>query len=210
MAMGRATGVSASCWRTPVSRRGDQVLGRSRIAVLVLAGLLALTHPQAAWAALSASVADLNLPPLTYSHAAQTVNGSLTLTATDTGSGGLLGDTNAGWNVTLQASDFAYSGTNNGISIPAANLAITTAHAPTRVSGQGIDTNGGPRTTNQIGSLDTPRKTLQASGPSGVVVKTYYGIGTYRQVVDVTLVVPARARAGTYSAKLTVTMSAGP
>ena len=181
-----------------------------RSAFVGLAAAVALVAPPPVWAALSGSVADLTFPALSYSHASRTVNGSLALTATDTGSGGLLGDTNAGWNVTLQASDFAYSGPNNGTAIPAANLAIITAYAPTRVSGQQISATGGPRTTNQTGSLDTPRKTLQADGPSGLLVKTYYGIGTYRQVLDMSLAVPARARAGTYTATLTVTMSAGP
>lgn len=146
-------------------------------------------------------------PPLSYSHGTQTVTGSLTLDATDTGS--LIG-TNAGWNVTLQSSAFTYSGANSGTPIPAVNLAITTSHPPTRLAGQEIDSSGGPRTTNVTGTLDVARKTLQADGPSGVLVRTHYGIGTYRQIVDVTLAVPAQSRAGTYTSTLTVTMSAGP
>jgi hypothetical protein len=173
-----------------------------------LALLLALGTPPSVLAALSASVDDLSLASGPYSHQDRVVTGSLGLTATDTGT--LVGTTNAGWNVTIQSSSFAYSGPNNGTPIPAANLAITAAHPPTRVSGQAISPTGGPRTTNVTGSLATPRKTLQADGPSGLITLTYYGIGTYRQMVDVSLLVPGRTRAGTYTATLVVTISQGP
>jgi hypothetical protein len=143
---------------------------------------------------------------VTYSHANQTTSTSLTLTATDTGQC-LIVCTNQGWNVTLLASAFAYSGTNNGTPIPAANLAITNAHPPT---GDAIDATHGPRTTNVTGALNVSRKTLQADGPTGTLIKTYYGIGTYQQAIDVNLVVPGLTRAGTYTTTLTVTISAGP
>ena len=180
------------------------------LSLLLLTPVMSLCAPASVWAALSASVADMAFPALSYSHGAQSVTGSLTLDATDTGSGGLLGTTNAGWNVTIQSSALAYSGPNAGTAIPAANLAITAAHPPTWLSGQQISPSGGPRTTNVTGSLDVARKTLQADGPSGVLVRTYYGIGTYRQIIDVSLSVPGQSRAGTYTSTLTVTMSAGP
>lgn len=173
------------------------------------AAAIVASGPLAALGALSASVADATFGPIAYSHAPQVQTGTLTLTATDTGTGGL-GLTNAGWNVTLLSSAFSYSGPNAGTPIPAANLSITTAQPPTQISGQAISPVGGPRTTNVTGALNVARKTLQADGPTGFIILTYYGIGTYSQVIDVSLLVPGQSRAGTYTATLTVTMSAGP
>jgi hypothetical protein len=175
---------------------------RRRFLGVALAAILALATPLTAWAALSASVANASLPATPYSHTNRTTSGSLTLTATDTGNCILFICTNDGWNVTLLASSFAYSGPNGGTAIPAANLSITNARAPTRVSGDQIDATGGPRTTNVTGALNTARKTLQADQG--------FGIGTYQQVIDVNLVVPGGSRAGTYTTTLTVTISAGP
>lgn len=185
--------------------------GHRALRMVALVALAALTLPAPALAALTASVADLSLAAVPYSHADQATSGSLTLTAEDTGTCVvLLGCSNDGWNVTVLASDFAYSGPNNGSPIPAANLVITTAHAPTHVSGDPINPTGGPRTTNVTGALNVSRKTLQADGPSGTLVTTYYGIGRYQQAIDVALTVPGRSRAGTYTTTLTVTMAAGP
>lgn len=179
---------------------------RSALFMVILAALVGLGAPVRAWAALTASTANLTLASIGYSHVDQTSLGSLTLEARDTGTTTCIlficSTTNDGWNVTLQASNFAYTGTNNGAAIPAANLAVTQAHPPTRVSGDAISGTGGPRTTNVTGSLDTPRKTLQADDG--------FGIGTYRQVIDVSLLVPGQARAGTYTTTLTVTISSGP
>jgi len=165
--------------------------------------------PLTALAGLSASTADLTFGQLAYSHVQLVNTGTLTLTATDTGTEGL-GVTNAGWNVTLLASDFAYSGPYNGKPIPAANLVIVSAHPPTPVSGQPISPTGGPRTTGASGALNVARKTLQADGPSGVLTLTYYGIGVYLQAIDLSLTVPGQAAAGTYTSTLIVTMTAGP
>jgi hypothetical protein len=181
-----------------------------RLLMVGVTALFAVATPLTAWAALSASVANGSFPAVTYSHTNQTTSTSITLTATDTGQCGILGCTNEGWNVTLLASSFAYSGPNGGTAIPAANLAITNAHPPTLVSGQGIDPIHGPQTTNVTGALNVSRKTLQADGPTGTLFKTYYGIGTYQQAIDVNLVIPGLARAGTYTTTLTVTISAGP
>ncbi len=172
---------------------------------------MAVATPRPIWAALTASVADAALPAAPYSHANQITSGSLTLSARDTGRQEcillLCSTTNDGWNVTVRASSFAYSGPNNGTAIPAANLAITNARPPTWVSGQAISSDGGPRTTHVTGTLDVARKTLQADAPNA---GTEYGIGEYRQVVDVSLTVPGQSRAGTYTTTLTVTISAGP
>lgn len=182
-----------------------------RRCLTVLGGALAALAavPVTVLAALSASTADLAFAPLTYSHTQQVSSGILTLTATDTGTGGF-GLTNGGWNVTILASSFAYSGPHDASAIPAANLTVTAAHPPSRVSGQDISPIGGPRTTGQTGALDVARKVLQADESTGAVIRTYYGIGTYQQAIDVSLVVPPQAAPGTYTSTLTVTMSTGP
>lgn len=152
----------------------------------------------AALGALSASVADLSLSPVTYAHADQISSGTLTLTASDSGPIAL------GWNVTIQSSALAYSGPNSGAAIPAGNLAITAANPPTVVSGQAINPIGGPRVpaANATGTLDAPRRTLEAT--------VGFGLGTYQQGLGVTLTVPGGSRAGTYTATLTVTIATGP
>jgi spore coat protein U-like protein len=174
------------------------------IAATCASAMLSLAIPLQAWAALSASVADLTMAALPYSHAQQAAAGTVSLTATDTGSCILFICSNNGWHVTIQASDFAYTGPNLGTAIPAANLSITQAHPPTRLSGQAIDAQGGPRVpaSNSTGTLDVPRETLEAADN--------FGLGSYRQLIDVSLIVPGQSRAGTYRTTLTVTISAGP
>lgn len=169
----------------------------SRLARLVVAIAVFLAAPTGVRAALTASVADLTLPSVTSAHVAQTTTGTMTLTVTDTEPG-------AGWNVTILASSFAYSGAHGGTSIPAANLSITEARSPVLVSGQAIDPTGGPKVppAGATGALDVARKTIQSD--------IGYGGGTYTQELGVSLVVPANSRAGTYTASLTVTASAGP
>lgn len=150
----------------------------------------------------SASVADLSFPDIAYAHTAQTPTGSMTLTADDsTGS-------NAGWNVTIQSSDFVWSagtgGASSGTDIPAANFSLTSAAAPAATAGQAVDTTGGPKvpTTSPAGTLDTARKTVQAD--------TTFGNGTYTQALGVSLAIPADSAAGTYTGTLTTTISAAP
>lgn len=169
----------------------------STVARLVVAIIVLLAAPATVRAALTASVADLTLPAVTSAHVAQTSQGTMTLTVSDSAPG-------AGWNVTILASAFAYSGANGGTSIPAANLSITEARAPVVVDGQAIDPSGGPKVpaAGATGTLDVTRKTIQAD--------VGYGGGTYTQALAVSLVVPADSRAGTYTASLTVTASAGP
>ena len=174
-----------------------------------LMGLLALTAVAPAFAAdqvtqavtpgtRTASIANLALGSVGYSHSQQAQAGTMTLTADDsTGSG-------EGWNVTVQSSNFAYSGSNGGTNIPAANFALTSAAAPAHVAGQAIDGAAGPEVpgTSPIGALDVARKTVRAG--------VGYGSGTYTQALGVELTIPAQSRAGTYTGTLTVTISAGP
>jgi Survival protein SurE len=165
----------------------------------IAAGLaLVLVLPGSALAALSASVANLTLPAVTFSHDPQVSSGTMTLTATDTAVVGL------GWNVTIQASAFVYSGPNSGTNIGASNFALTSAAAPVLLSGQAIDPTNGPKVpaASPLGTLDVARKVLQAN--------LLYGVGTYTQALGVSLTVPAQARAGTYTTSLTTTISTGP
>ena len=145
----------------------------------------------------TASVANLTLAALNYSHDAQTNTGTMTLTADDSSGTGL------GWNVTIQSSAFVYSGSNSGTNIPAANFSITTANAPVRTAGQNVNGVGGPRVpaANATGTLDSARRPVEAA--------PIFGQGTYTQALAVSLSVPAQSRAGTYTATLTTTIAAG-
>lgn len=146
----------------------------------------------------TASVADLTLTSVAYSHSNQNQTGSMTLTADDsTGSG-------AGWNVTILTSAFAYTGSNGGTAIPAANFSLTSAAAPTSTAGEAVDATGGPKvpTTSPVGALNTAKKVVQADAT--------FGEGTYTQALGVSLTIPAQSRAGTYTGTLTTTISAAP
>lgn len=143
----------------------------------------------------TASINDLSLPSITYSHTATTGSGTFTLTASETASDG--------WHVTLLSGALVYSGAHSGTDIPAANLGVTGVAQPVWVSGQAVDGTGGPTAAaGATGALNVPRTVVQTQ--SG------FGVGTYTQLVDVQLTVPAGARAGTYTAALTVTMATGP
>ena len=147
----------------------------------------------------TASVANLPMSAIQYSHSNQAQTGTMTLAADDsTGSG-------EGWNVTIQSSNFAYSGdSTNATAIPAANFSITTTHAPTMTAGLAVDATNGPKVpaSGATGTLDSAHKVLQANAA--------YGLGTYLQALDVSLAVPAQSRAGAYSATLTVSITAAP
>jgi hypothetical protein len=150
---------------------------------------------------LTASVEDLTLTSVAYQNAAHDVTGTMVLTADDsTGSG-------AGWNVTIQSSAFVWVGTaNGGINIPAARFALTSAAAPTMISGQVVSVAAatGPQVppTSPLGTLDSARKTLVATAA--------YGAGTYTQDLGVTLTIPAMSRVGVYTGTLTTTITSAP
>lgn len=183
---------------------------RNRIAVASIAGLAGIAGVAGpAFAADSvtqsvtggtrtASVADLTLTSVAYSHSQQSQTGTMTLTADDSTGSGL------GWNVTIQTSNFVYSGSNSGTAIPAANFALTSAAAPAMTAGEAVHATGGPKVpaTSPLGTLDTARKTVQADAT--------YGEGTYTQALGVSLTIPAQSRAGTYTGTLTTTISAAP
>ena len=119
-----------------IRRRLALGIGASAMLVAAMAGpaLAANAVTQAiTGSGLTASVADLTLPSVAYQNGAHNVTGTMILTADDsTGSG-------AGWNVTIQSSDFIWVGTaNGGIDIPAVKFALTSAAAPTLIAGQAI------------------------------------------------------------------------
>jgi hypothetical protein len=146
----------------------------------------------------TASVANLVMPDVSYSHSTQDRSGTMTLNADDsTGSG-------AGWNVTIVSSAFVYSGTNGGTAIDAANFSLTSAAEPTATAGQAVDAANGPKvpTENPVGTLGTARKVVQANAS--------FGQGTYAQQLGVSLAIPAQSRAGTYTGTLTTTIAAAP
>ena len=190
--------------RISLPRRMALGLGASALVVGSLAGpaLAEDTVSQTiTGSGLTASVADLTLPSIAYQNAAHDVTGTMTLTADDsTGSG-------AGWNVTIQSSAFVWVGTaNGGTDIPAANFAISSAAAPTLIAGQAVSATAatGPQvpTVSPVGSLDSARKTLQATAA--------YGAGTYSQALGVTLTIPAQSRVGVYTGTLTTTITSAP
>ena len=147
----------------------------------------------------SSSIADLTLGAVSYSHSAQPSTGTMVLTADDSSGSG------AGWNVTVQSSDFVYSGPNGGTNIPAANFSVTSASAATATAGEPVDVIGGPKvplTFTTPAALNVARKTLQA--------ELTFGEGTYTQNLGVSLSIPAQSRVGTYTGTMTVTISSGP
>ncbi len=146
----------------------------------------------------TASIEDLSLGAVNYAHIDQTKTGTMSLTADDSSG------TNAGWNVTVVASNFAYTGTYGGVSIPASNFALTSAAAPIKVVGQGVSESNGPMvpSTSPVGTLDSARKVVQANAN--------HGKGTYTQALGVSLIVPEDSVEGTYTSTLTVTITFGP
>lgn len=137
---------------------------------LPIAVLVALAGAVPAVATLTASLQDLAMPTVPYSHYAQSTSGRAVLTVTDSSVSGL----GMGWNVTEQTSALVYSGPNHGVDIPAAALAVVSVEAPVdQVGSQPIDPTNGPLvpSTTPAGSLDAPRMVLHAN-PG-------YGAGTY-------------------------------
>ncbi|MEV8147962.1 hypothetical protein AB0O52_07410 [Arthrobacter sp. NPDC080073] len=184
---------------------------RAAVAVLLAIALAAVGAGPAS-AALTASLQSLALPTTPYSHNQQTITGRAVLTVTDTSAylppippltPGI--GTGAGWHVTEQASALTYSGPNNGTAIPASALAIVSVEAPVASSGsQPVDPTNGPTvpTVSPAGSLNSARMVLHAN--SG------YGAGTYTQGINLSLTLPAQARAGTYTSTITTTIGSGP
>lgn len=152
---------------------------------------------------LSASVANMVLPSAVYQNAAHDVTSTMTLTVDDST------NSNLGWGVTMQASAFVFTlaGVPNAADdIPASAFSVTSAATPVTISGHASSNTAatGPEvaTTFVAGSLDTARRTIEATAG--------YGQGTYTQVLGVTLRIPTMSPVGTYTGTLTETFVAAP
>jgi hypothetical protein len=150
--------------------------------------------------ALTASIANLTLSPISVTHVPQISTGTLTLAADDSTGTGL------GWNVTVVSSNFVYTGTYAQADIGAASFSVAAASQPILVAGQAVSltaANGPqlPPTTPNGLTLDTARRVLQATAA--------YGAGSYTQALGVALVVPADRLPGTYTSTLTTTILTG-
>lgn len=142
-----------------------------------------------------ASAPGLSLPALVFSQQSQTATGVLTLTASDQTCSG------QGWTVTMQLGGVAYNGNGHPAAANSIAAALGTPGAPALVSGQPVVQHGGPFAKGG-GSLDTPRAVMDA--------KVGFGMGSYQAAIPITLTLPPRTVAGTYTVALTITMSAGP
>jgi putative surface cell wall-binding protein len=150
---------------------------------------------------LTVSVSDLVFPPSVYQNTAHDVTGTMVVTADDSRG------TAAGWSVSIEGSEFSYTGTAGGTNIPAANFVLASAAEPVLVAGQAVDLTAstGPQIPIEgivYGSLASPIKTIRATAA--------YGAGTYTQNLGVTLTIPAQSKVGTYTGTLTTTISATP
>ena len=190
--------------RNARQRRLGVAFGAGALLVATLAGpaFAANTVTQAiTGSGLTASVADLTLPSVAYQNGSHDVSGSMTLTVDDSTA------SNAGWNVTILASDFIWVGTaNGGTDIPAAKFALTSAGVAIATAGQPVSValSTGPQVppTSPLGTLDSARKVLVATAA--------YGAGTYTQALGVTLTIPAQSRVGVYTGTLTTTITSAP
>jgi hypothetical protein len=144
---------------------------------------------------LSATViSPLEYSPLAYEHDARAAVSTMNLQVDDSRGSG------AGWHITIQASDLAYSGEYNGTDIPASQLSVEVTD-PIHIAGAAIDGVNGPL-KGTGGALDQARRVLYANSDAGE--------GTYQQSLEVTIGIPALTRVGTYSGQLTITEVSGP
>ena len=102
-----------------------------------------------------------------------------------------LSASDAGWDVTLVASDLAGA---NGGTITAGNMSVTGYGALASISGATTNIQ-----TGTPGSIGSPTALLSASPGSGV--------GDYTQAFNLGLVLPADSLAGSYAGTLTVTIA---
>lgn len=147
----------------------------------------ATTPVQTTFASLVSSTLDWSLP---FALTSQTASGTLTYRVTGAGC--------SGWSVSVAARPFTYTGSAPGSSIPANNVTLTTARPPSVISGNGT----GVATTGATGGLGTARKVISAQSGAGN--------GTFQQVLDVSVTIPAAANIGTYRSTVTITTAAAP
>lgn len=198
-----------------LSQGGDFVNTRKALYVLLLAGLLFSLAGSPIHAATTAT------PQATITISAGTISisstGSITLTgvtldgddhdsaATAAPSFTLIdaSGAGAGWNVTLQSSNFSDGGTGT---IGAANFKFTSGGTITKVKGQAVDPTNGPKETGlSAATLDSARKIITTAAT--------YGKGKYTYdptPADFVLTVAADTTAGAYTATVTATIASGP
>ncbi len=157
--------------------------------------------------ALSSSAGNASMGPATFKFAgASTTTGSLTTTSSDARGGGAL---SLGWDLTVAASTFTYAGDHlsaypaGALDLSAARFSATFGGQPVKTQGNGPAAETDPPLTGlndgAIGSLDSARTTQIATAGTGN--------GTYTQLLNLELVVPAEAPVGTYTSTVTTTMA---
>jgi hypothetical protein len=125
-----------------------------------------------------------------YSYDDQSGSGSIVYRVTGAGC--------SGWNVSVAAKPFTYTGPGKGRTIPVSSLSLTSIGAPPAISGSG----SGVVAATSTGGLGSSQKVLSA--------QTGTGNGTYEQNLGVSLIVPGRANVGSYRSTITITTAAGP
>jgi DNA-binding beta-propeller fold protein YncE len=133
---------------------------------------------------------------LKFSHTSTNITGTAVLTVDDQSGSG------AGWQISLQATEFVFTPVNGGagtaIAIANTALGVTTAGAITAVHGEDdLDIS-----TEDTQSLGESRTLLNANADQGE--------GKYTTPLTFTLAVPANTRSGTYTSTLTTTMAVSP
>jgi hypothetical protein len=126
--------------------------------------------------------------PVTFSNS--TVIGNMAYQVTSTSC--------TGWNVTVTASPFVYSGGSGGSNIPASSFNLTSSTNPTSTSGS----LAGVSRQTTTGGMNTTIKVLRATNGNG--------IGSYQQTLNFSLTIPAQSRAGSYLSTITLTTAAAP
>ncbi len=104
----------------------------------------------------------------------------------------------SGWNVSLAANPFIYTGEAGGASLEPRHLQLVSTGEPITGSGDGT----GVTATGVTGSLDEPRTVLTAASGDGD--------GTYQQQLGVSITVPGGTPPGIYRSTITVNAATGP
>ena len=143
----------------------------------------------------SASITDAAMQPANFSTSNQNTTGLLKLTATESGCNA------QGWHVTVLASGWAKDGTTTVV-IPANSFSLTSTGEVTQNAGQPTDPTNGPKKVNTTGTLENPREVADANAG--------YGLGTYKQDLNVQLTIPGYTAPATYFTTMTVSMTVGP
>jgi hypothetical protein len=173
------------------------ILGAGALACVLVGGLAApafadsgsqaASHASVTAGDRSATLAgDITFPAVNASHADQ----AATTQATSVDVNDLSG-ADAGWNVSIVASDLAGTA---GATIPAADVSLASFGALTSVSGATTGVSAG--SAGAIGSAVTL-----------VSASATHGVGEYTQAFSLGLTVPGDSLAGSYTGTLTVTIA---